>query len=217
MSMNRIRILNRFEHNPYGGHEFDVTSRSLTNSDLSPFKLGPFSVAIFPGHCTLGAKQIFQIQNFENFWQYSKVYPGYAYAPADGDTGNPFKWTPSPDYYAWRNMGWRDKWAKRYPLGKGKKPFYSLFDGVKMDYVRARKIIYAHHYGFLIQNTPSFAMLKNLHDAGNLIVLRDFDGYDHIRMNMSLIDVINNPNRSMGHAFVIAMVLQNCLMECIAS
>lgn len=37
--------------------------------------------------------------------------------------------------------------------------------------------------------------------------LIDFDGYDHYELGMTLKDVLNNSNRSMGHAFVLAAML----------
>ncbi len=37
------------------------------------------------------------------------------------------------------------------------------------------------------------------------------DGYDYHKLGMSLEDVLNNPKRKMGHAFVIAMILANDL------
>ncbi|KKL81083.1 hypothetical protein LCGC14_1998340 [marine sediment metagenome] len=43
----------------------------------------------------------------------------------------------------------------------------------------------------------------------------DYDAYDHIKMGMSLHNVINNPNQIMGHAFVLAMILEGKLEECL--
>ena len=38
--------------------------------------------------------------------------------------------------------------------------------------------------------------------------LWDFDGYDYVAKRMSLNDVINEPKKKMGHAFVLAMLLR---------
>jgi hypothetical protein len=46
-------------------------------------------------------------------------------------------------------------------------------------------------------------------------VIRDYDAYDHESLGMSLIDVINNPKRKCGHAFVLLMILKNELEQCI--
>jgi len=35
----------------------------------------------------------------------------------------------------------------------------------------------------------------------------DFDGFNHRALNMTLRDVINRPERKMGHAFVLADML----------
>lgn len=36
---------------------------------------------------------------------------------------------------------------------------------------------------------------------------RTADGYDHDNLGMSLTEVLNNPQRKMGHAFVLKMLL----------
>ena len=39
-------------------------------------------------------------------------------------------------------------------------------------------------------------------------MLLDFDAYDYMSQGMTLRDVALNPKRSMGHAFVLAMMLK---------
>jgi hypothetical protein len=41
--------------------------------------------------------------------------------------------------------------------------------------------------------------------------LWDFDGYNHKALNLTYTQVINDSNRKMGHAFVIAMLLDGFL------
>jgi len=43
---------------------------------------------------------------------------------------------------------------------------------------------------------------------GEDLYLLDFDGYDHKELDMSYDDVINCEKRKMGHAFVLAMLLE---------
>ena len=47
------------------------------------------------------------------------------------------------------------------------------------------------------------------------LILLDYDAYDHIKLGMSLIDVINEPRRKMGHAFVLILMLTDMLEECL--
>jgi len=49
-----------------------------------------------------------------------------------------------------------------------------------------------------------------------MLILRDFDAYDHVMIRWSLTEVLNNPDRKMGHAFVLAMMLlaDDALSEC---
>ena len=168
----------------------DTTSRS-TWKELSPFFLGP--VKSPNGQIS---------KNFENLWQYSKVYKEHT------DENN----QPIQDYWDWAKQGWNNQKAVRYPMGKGAKPLYSLwYDGkqnLNLNYIDARKYIYAPYYADLVKNTKAFETLVELYKTKNLI-LRDYDGYDHDALGLTLTDVLNNPNKKMGHAFVIKMMLTN--------
>jgi hypothetical protein len=51
-----------------------------------------------------------------------------------------------------------------------------------------------------------------MYSAGEEIWLWDFDGYNHKQIGMSYEEVINSQERKMGHAFIIAMSLENQLV-----
>ena len=180
--------------NSYGaknlkGMVVDTTSHSNNWSrGLSPFFLGP--IPLYDGTTA---------RNMENAWQGSKVYIEYA------DEEN----NPSHAYFDWARRLWNDSRAHRYPMGKGRKPLYSLWDGEQLSYIEARKKIYAPLYAEAVEKTPAYQTLLRLYNAGHTISLIDFDGYDHKRLKMSYEDVINCEDRKMGHAFVLAMMLEN--------
>jgi len=162
----------------------DTTSRSGTWSrGLSPFFLGP---------CPLYGQHV--AQNVENGWQYAKVYEEFT---LNGE--------PTDRYLEWATAGWAEPKANRYPVGKGRKPLYSLWDGRKLTYLEARKQIYIPLYCQAVVKTEAFRLLREQYEEYGSICLRDFDGYD--RRDASLTDVLNNPDRKMGHAFVLAMLL----------
>jgi len=169
----------------------DTTSNSGEYRDLSPFILSAPPAS-----------------NFENLWQFSKVYKKYI-MPIDG--------YPDASYYKWRDAGFANPRAVRYPMGKGAIPEYSLWDDEKLDYISARKKIYAPEYAKNVIKTESYLKLGNLYANGHDIILLDYDAYDHLALDMSLQDVINNPKRKMGHAFVLIMMLTGLLEECINS
>ena len=165
----------------------DTTSRSTTWSrGLSPFYLGPCKL-----YSGLWAK------NVENAWQYSKVYLEHA----DQELN------PAPAYFEWAIEGWAKERADRYPMGKGRKPLYSWWDGQKFDYVTARRKIYIPLYYKAAKESDAFRQLKSIYDERGEVWLRDFDGYDYESMGRSLSDVVLDPNRKMGHAFVLALML----------
>lgn len=165
----------------------DTTSRSKTWSrGLSPFFLGPVKIGNFWS------------LNMENAWQYSKVYPEHV-----DDTGK-----PTDEWREWAMKGWGNTKAVRYPMGKGRKPLYSWIQGRKLSYIEARKEIYIPLYSQAVRDTDAFKALQNVVKSNMIVCLRDFDGYDHKTLGMSYDEVINCESRKMGHAFVLAMMLE---------
>lgn len=175
----------------------DTTSKADDwRRDLSPFHLGPCE--LYNGIVS---------QNMENAWQFAKVYS------EDTDTAG----NPTQSYWAWARLGWADNTPHRYPKGKGRAPEYSLWDGQRLDYIDARKQIYAPLYAEAVQATAGYQTLVGLYQTNQKLYLRDWDGWSMQRHGMtSLSDVLNNPRRKMGHAFVLAMLLTQdpALQEC---
>jgi hypothetical protein len=171
---------------PAGAEVLNTTSRSQDwGRAFSPFLLGP---------CKLYSD--FVSQNVENGWQYSKVYPEHAGSSR----------IVTDEYWKWATQGWANPRAVRYPMGKGAKPLYSLWNGIRMDYIMARKFIYIPLYSNSVMGTDAFWWLSEI-EKDRDIYLWDFDGYNHRALGMTYEDVINNPNRTMGHAFIIAMLI----------
>lgn len=188
-----IKALFKFAELPSDAVIVDTTSNThILYSQLSPFVL-----------------QAPPAKNFENLWQFSKVYKEHL-----GVTG-----LPTPEWYKWREVGWNDPIARRYPMGKGRKPEYSMWKGKQLGYIEARKRIYALEYAKNVIKTKSFKILREQYTEcilyNKTMVLLDYDAYDHLELGMTLIDVINNPKRKMGHAFVLIMMLMGKLEECI--
>ncbi|MBA7499250.1 hypothetical protein ES704_01990 [subsurface metagenome] len=184
------------KNHPYDCPNISTVSNSSKYRDLSPFLLGPIEVP-----------SVGRSENFENLWQYSKVYKPHV--RRDGE--------PTPEWFDWRAKGFADKYAHRYPIGKGSIPMYSWWKGEHLGYIEARKKIYAPVYAEYVVRTTSYTQLAGLYSECGELTLRDYDAYDHIEMGMSLINVINNPDRKMGHAFVLAMLLEGKLEECLNS
>ncbi len=170
----------------------NTTSHSRNWSvGLSPFVLGP--VWLYDDY---------EAKTVENGWQYSKVYK-----PFTDKQGN-----PTDEYFKWAKKGWDSTYANRYPMGKGNKPLYSYWEGKKLGYIDARKEIYIPLYALSVIQSDAFKRLKQYHESGKDIILLDFDGYDHKKLGMSYDDVINDETKTMGHAFIIAMLLENFII-----
>jgi len=183
-----VKVIGYNEMDHYNVQIINTTSRSETwSKEFSPFTLGP--VNLYGNHTA---------KNIENAWQFSKVYKEHVDQNQD----------PTSDYYKWAKKGWNDTYGHRYPMGKGKIPLYSYWDGEKLDYIEARKRIYAPLYAKAVIKTDAFNRLLTMHQKGMAFALLDFDGYDYLSRGMTLKEVINEPKKKMGHAFVLAMLLQ---------
>ena len=61
-----------------------------------------------------------------------------------------------------------------------------------------------------MQKTEGWKTLQGLYHTSQELYLRDWDGWSMQKHGMqNLTEVLNNPQRKMGHAFVLAMLLTN--------
>lgn len=170
----------------------NTTSRSSTWSrSLSPFFLGP--VDLYDGYVS---------QNVENAWQFSKCFEYYL--EQDGSVGD--------HYFKWAQNGWNDKRAYRYPMGKGVVPKFSYWAGEKLSYVEARKKIYIPLYSGAVKKTDAFRKLKEIYETNNDLYLWDFDAHSLTPGTFDYWDLWNNPNIKVGHAYVLAMLLEQIVI-----
>ncbi len=173
----------------------NTTSRSFTwSKGLSPFFLGP--VDLYDGHVSA---------NVENGWQFSKVY----YNHVDSDDN------PNVDYFNWAQAGWTCPKANRYPMGKGAKPLFSYWAGEKLSYTEARQKIYIPLYSGAVGKTQAFEKLKKVYEEclsnGQILHLIDFDAHNLTPGTFEYLDLWNNANIKVGHAYVLAMMLEGLL------
>lgn len=188
--MEKVKVIGFQDIKKYDvKHLINTTSRSKDwGRNFSPFFLGP--VKLYDSYSS---------KNVENAWQFSKVYKEHV-----DEKGN-----PTQNYFIWAKKGWNDTFAHRYPMGKGAKPLYSFWNGMKLSYIEARKKIYAPIYAQSVIHTKSFKKLLELYNSNETFALLDFDGYDYLSLGMELNDVLIEENKKMGHAFVLAMLLEN--------
>lgn len=171
---------------------------------LSPFHLGP--VSVYAGSRALDARRM------ENGWQYTKLYEEHSDCAA-----------PTKAHARWLLDGIRANSACRFPMGRGAKPLCAIWRNRTIGYVEARLLIYIPMYVEAMCRDRNafraFEALRALHArcsaAGRELALFDFDGYDHVRRNDTLATVIANGNKKMGHAFVLAALLEGQLIPTI--
>lgn len=197
--MNQIRIVgpkDKVESNEKR-IVVNVTSTSKTWTKVfSPFFLGPVKL-----YGAYGA------WNVENAWQYSKVYECHA------DKEN----NPTEKYWKWALEGWANKRAVRYPMGRGRVPQYALWEGKRLGYIEARKKIFIPLYEQAVIDSGYFEALCNfVQDCwreGQEVCFWDFDGYDYIKMGMTLDECLDLSTRKFGHGFVLARMVERALKD----
>lgn len=197
MSVNKILVRNVYDKTVQGLFINVTTSGGPNGSLFSPMRLGP--VKVYQGiHANCSAK------NVENAWQFSKVYPEH------DNNGEPTK-----EWYDWRDKGFDDHWAHRYPMGKGATPLYSWV-GRPIDYIQARKMIYTACYTTAVYDHISEVFLKlvNIVKENEQITLLDYDVYPGTTGdNLTFKEIINNPDVKMGHAYVLANMINQALLN----
>lgn len=161
---------------------------------LSPFFLGP-----------VRTPDGVRFQNFENLWQYSKVYEKHLDLG-----GSVFHGEINSDWYAWHLSGAESNKAVRYPMGKGTKALFSKWGELRLSYVAARKQIYVPQYAMLVTRERKYRQLLKQYKKGANIVLRDYDAYDIFKAydDKPWVQAINNKDRKFGHGFTLALCLQ---------
>jgi len=178
---NRVRMVRAVTVN--------TTLKSGEWSKLSPFILGP---------CRLPDGRV--SETMENAWQYSKVYKKH-WNTAFG--------APTIAWVEWSDGGFESEVANRYPMGKGAKPVGAWWKKQLLGYIEARKKIYVPLYRNTVRKTKSWTLLKQTYEAcrrnGYVLQLWDYDARSH--KGLTFPEVLNDPTKIMGHAFVLAMML----------
>jgi hypothetical protein len=195
--MTRILVRNVYDKTVKGMYINVTTSGGPNGSLFSPMRLGP--VRVYQG---LGMNSF--AKNVENAWQFSKVYPEH------DNNGE-----PTEEWYDWRDKGFNDSWAHRYPMGKGAIPLYSWV-GKPIDYIKARKMIYTACYTTAVYNHISevFIRLVDLVKEYEQITFLDYDVYPGTTGDdLTFEEIINNPSIKMGHAYVLANMVKQALMR----
>ncbi len=171
----------------------DVTTHGQQYRPLSPMLLGP--VPLYGGMWS---------RTMENAWQFAKVYACHADGGVLHDN--------LAAYWPWARAGWDSRRAVRYPFGKGVIPRYSLWAGDELGYIEARRRVYAPLYAQAVR-FHQLTLFLNLRERARLgdIVITDFDAYDHRARGYSWDDVMNDPDRKMGHGFVLAMMIEGVI------
>jgi hypothetical protein len=171
----------------------NTTSRSFDwGKGLSPFFVGPIDLY-----------DDFKSINMENAWQFSKCYGHLDHLDENE--------MPTASYFTWAQAGWNSIKAYRYPMGKGILPICSYWDGIKLDYIEARKKIYLPLYAKAVQKTFAWSKLKKLYESEPLIYLWDFDAHNLPPGTFDYWDLWNNPQIKVGHAYVLAMMLEGII------
>lgn len=214
------------EKNPTtdGFKNIDVTSGSMNRINgmsvknaFSPLLIGPVFIN--------GVKVA---ENFENFWQYGKVFP---------DLGHIKDGVLTERWASFRKFGYtKSGKGDRHPDGTkstefvmgndGKRHFkyyipkyavYDLGDGDAVyNYIESRKKVYVPEYAKLIKDTEVFKEMKKQADSGFKYQILDLDGPVERSLPVTLDmlkEKINDPSAPFGHGYVVAALLAGIPIE----
>ena len=206
----------------------EVMTQSTQYSSLSPYSLSDNKGRIL-----------------ENLWQFSKVYKE---VPASiqrySRYDNKVIWQHSAEkhvdekeeltkeYWRWRNKGFNNKYAVRYPVGYNNrhKCLYSIWNKKKLDYISARFEIYIPLYLDMVKTKPQFLELKELLKQGQNLLIVEVDGphfesLEYYKTNYNVNDdfitenntvlinedslniFANEPKHSNGHRYCLVLAL----------
>ncbi|MEO0236632.1 MAG: hypothetical protein ABIN35_00170 [candidate division WOR-3 bacterium] len=140
---------------------------------------------------------------FENYWQSGKVFEGIPHQQSQ-------RW--------WLSL---KEPKRRYPMGKGRKVLYAIFNGQQYGYIESRKHVYVPEYYQLILNKPSLIKWQNLINQGHDVVIYDFDGprsstSEPLCLELTkelLIDKINDSTHPFGHGYVVGATLMGLVPQ----
>jgi hypothetical protein len=164
-------------------------SRSKTESELSPFFLGPLKCNGLEFH------------NVENAWQFSKVYPKLGHLDTRDELTQRF--------WDWLEEGANTKQAQRYPAGRNAKPAFSLYQRkFRLSYTAARKRMYIPMYANLAVETDLYEELYKDVKAGVRLLIRDYDAYT-VDPRTPFQTCVDNPQLKLGHGMVLAEMLRH--------
>lgn len=130
----------------------------------------------------------------ENRWQFSKLYPSVPATtqrysrwdsrviwdhPAEThslDVGD--RWRVLETYWKWREKGFRNPFAVRYPVGfHHRSSCVGAIDGGRiLNYIEARKEIYLKYYVAAVRKQPQFQELQQRLAAGENLLILEVDG-----------------------------------------
>jgi hypothetical protein len=182
---------------------------------LSPMKLGPFIVTeelspLVPGGVCPGfivsdihiGKQVAMCQNFENYWQYSKVY---SVDNVNGILGESF--------FNRRAEGFQSTKAKRrvFPAKSGITTLCSYYDGKLYQYLESR-VFYCSGYSMLAEAHAKYKEIKRIMESGQNILILDLDAPSWESHNQELTPEFfekeyNDTTHPFGHGMVLCSML----------
>lgn len=174
---------------------------------LSPMKLGPFDLIETPSRDEVDhgfeaaprGTQRKEVQLFENWWQYSKVY--------EEDLNE--EGVVQEDFYLRRSLGLEDqKPYRRGVSGIESKVVSALHDGQFIEYLPSR-YYYCTVYASLVDDSEAYLQLKKRCRKEEQLQLLGYDGVDTDVTAEKMLELYQDPKQPFGHELVLCCMLSN--------
>ena len=93
-------------------------------------------------------------------------------------------------------------------LGKVEEPVFYMWQGIKLNKLQFRIIVFCNMYEKCVKNTEAFRDLQLNHQGGSNMELLDYDSCDHFEYGMSLRQALVDENIPWGHSMVLKGMLE---------
>ncbi len=121
----------------------------------------------------------------------------------------------TPDFYARQiEIAHTMKTMRRHPLSPqsghlGKDPDFTVWGRNVLSFHDAKVFLFSHFYECFVLRTPQYQKLVDLKNAGQNLLIADYEGYDFKEHGMTYENYMHDPNASWGAAHVLYGMLIN--------
>lgn len=172
-------------------------------TDLHPGRIGPLDFERETAYTERAPCQVF---NLNNLVLACSVYPEHIDPETGGFTPRFFE---IQQELIESNVVYLHHPDAKNDYDRYTEPLYYTWEGIKLNKVQFRVIVFTQLYAQKVQETDRYANLCELRASGMNLFLMDYDAIDHIEAGLSLRTIMLDPNMPWGHSMILYGLLTN--------